>query len=93
VEVETPKSYRRFSGKVLDYAMKEGERSYVLLYGRCQAGAFIAPDGSFEGIAPPGKYKAYCVPSSRIGNGFKVKMNPVEIVIEEGKDLGGIEIP
>jgi hypothetical protein len=93
VELRFPKKTQKFSGVVRNY--KYGEyhgTDIVLLIGENISMAEIMPDGKFLGLAPPGKYKAYLWNDSYPRASEPAGAKPVEITIEDGKDLAGVEL-
>ncbi|MFH1550908.1 MAG: carboxypeptidase regulatory-like domain-containing protein [Planctomycetota bacterium] len=93
VELKLPGDSQKFSGKISLRGPCDHGIDVLLLVGNRVLGVEVRPDGTFEGSATPGKYKAYCMDYHMgiplVKPGFK----PVEIVIEKGKDLTGIRVP
>jgi hypothetical protein len=88
VEIRPIEKQQKFSGKIKNYKFGRHVAEYVYLAGNFVARVTVNPDGTFEGTAPPGKYKAFYVESY---NRFTIS-GPVDVTVEDGKDLAGIEL-
>jgi hypothetical protein len=92
-DLKSPEKVQEFSGRPKKDTRGGFESPrLVALLGPCVSMASVRPDGTFEGQAPPGKYRVYYSSFSTLM--LKRELSEAgEIVIEEGKDLTGIEIP
>jgi len=95
IELKFPEKTQKISGKLKDYKGKPSPAldEVIIFYGPALAGAKINPDGTFETQAPPGEYKVYRINIYNVMKGEQPAPKPIEITIEEGKDLTGVEIP
>ena len=98
IELDLSSHAQRISGKISKYHPPGGnDYSYpssdtVVASGSFFARAEVRADGSFEFYAPPGKYKLHRLGPHLVCNNTRDNVKPLEIVIEEGKDLEGIEL-
>jgi hypothetical protein len=95
VKIRFPDKTQKFSGRVSNYIYAEHANGdpIVALIGDAACVARVRPDGTFEGEATPGKYKA-CFADYRGAGLRKDNSNAgVTVIIEEEKDTAGIEIP
>ncbi len=93
IELKFPEKAQKVYGRVISYKRKGRPEEGVLLMGPVMAGAELKPDGRFEAKAVPGKYKVFHLSLSKLMARDDSKIKPLEIEVEEGKDLTGVEIP
>jgi hypothetical protein len=91
IAVEMPLAFQAAKGRLKDFA---GGASTLLVLGEkylVVAGA--ASDGSFTLNLPPGRYKISRIDDAVLSSEARLKAEPLEIVVEQGKNLSAIEIP
>ncbi|MFH1549228.1 MAG: carboxypeptidase regulatory-like domain-containing protein, partial [Planctomycetota bacterium] len=95
IELKFPEKTQKISGKLKDYKGKPSPApdGIIIFYGPALASAKVNPDGTFELEMPPGKYKVHRIHIRDVKSGEQPAPKPIEITIEEGKDLTGIEVP
>ena len=96
IELALPDETRTLSGRIPNY-MPSNASSYLSYDSIIAVGEYIAfgkiyADGTFKLTIPPGKYKLHRLGPHLVCNNTRDNVKPLEVVIEEGKDLEGIEL-